>query len=194
VFVREIRLCGSEGFEETCSHECSREKHESAPTDVKLRIIQFINVFLFALVAGVFWGTWFGLSRSIVSIPPGTFLEIGRTMIANLAWPMRILFPAAILSSLPVLLLLFRQGPATAFYFALTGLLLFIAALLITLLVNVPIDYQIKQWTLTSLPSNWEEVRDRWQFYHTIRTFISLGALGCALASSLFLKGTDGTA
>jgi uncharacterized membrane protein len=171
--------------------------HESnmkaPPTHVKLKIAQFINVFLFALVAGVFWGTWFGLSRSIASITPETFLETGQTMIANLAWPMRILFPAAILSSLPVLFLLFRQGPATAFYFALTGLLMFIAALLITLLVNVPIGYQIKQWSSASLPSNWEQVRDRWQFYHTIRTFISLGALGCTLASSLFFKGSDGT-
>ena len=44
---------------------------------------EFINLFLFALVV-VFWGTWFSLSRSIGSITPTGFLEIGRTMIANL--------------------------------------------------------------------------------------------------------------
>ena len=161
---------------------------------MKLRVAQFINLFLFALVAGVFWGTWMGLSRSIGSITPETFLEIGRTMIANLAWPMRILFPAAILSALAVLFLLFRQGPSRVFNVALAGLISFVAALLGTLLVNVPIDYQIKEWTLATLPSNWEAVRDRWQFYHTIRTFISLGGLACALASSLsFRRRSDGT-
>ncbi len=47
------------------------------------KIAQFINIFLFALVAGVFWGTWFSLSRSIASITSETFLEVGRTMIQN---------------------------------------------------------------------------------------------------------------
>jgi hypothetical protein len=34
-------------------------------TSRTLRIAQFANVVLFALVMGVFWGTWFSLSRSI---------------------------------------------------------------------------------------------------------------------------------
>jgi hypothetical protein len=46
-----------------------------------MRIAQWINIVLLTLVAGVFWGTWFALSRSIASITPSTFLEIGRTMI-----------------------------------------------------------------------------------------------------------------
>jgi hypothetical protein len=36
---------------------------KAPPTDVKLSTAQFFNVFLFALVAGIFWGRWFGLSR-----------------------------------------------------------------------------------------------------------------------------------
>src|ERR1700737_1698052 len=71
-----------------------------------MRIAQFINIFLFALVSGVLWGTWFSLSRSIAAISPAAFLEIGRTIIRNLAWPMRILMPASILSALAVLFLL----------------------------------------------------------------------------------------
>jgi uncharacterized membrane protein len=151
-----------------------------------VRIAQFINIFLFALVAGVLWGTWFSLSRSIAAITPGTFLEIGRTMIRNLALPMRILMPASILSALAALFLLLRRGLPGAFYLELSGLILFIGVLLVTLLVNVPIDNQIKRWTPTTLPSDWAKLRDRWQLYHTVRTFASLAGLGCALASSLF--------
>jgi uncharacterized membrane protein len=151
-----------------------------------MRIAQFVNIFLFALVSGVLWGTWFSLSRSIASITPAGFLEIGRTMIRNLAWPMRILMPASILSALAVLFLLFRQQLTGAFYFEVTGLVLFVVVLLVTLLVNVPIDNRIKQWTPTTLPSDWTRIRDRWQLYHTVRTFASLAGLGCALASGLF--------
>src|SRR5262245_175303 len=156
---------------------------------MKLRMAQFISLLLLVLVTGVFWGTWFSLSRSIASITPGTFLEIGNTMIHNLAWPMRILFPAALLATLPVLVGLFRRrrgtGPGPAFYLTLGGVLLFVAALLVTLLVNVPIDNQIKQWEVSTLPSNWEDIRDRWQFYHTVRTFAALGGLALVLAGTL---------
>jgi hypothetical protein len=44
-----------------------------------IRVVQFVNVLLFALVMGVFWGTWFSLSRSIASIRPETFLDIACT-------------------------------------------------------------------------------------------------------------------
>ena len=159
---------------------------------MKLRMAQFASIFLLIVVTGVFWGTWFSLSRSIASTTPATFLEVGNTMIRNLAWPMRILFPAALLSTLLVLVGLFRERhgnrPAPAFYLTLYGLLLFVAALLVTLLVNVPIDNQLRQWTVSTLPSNSEEIRDRWQFYHSIRTFASLGGLALILAGTLFFN------
>ncbi|MGH9342189.1 MAG: hypothetical protein ACRD19_00275 [Terriglobia bacterium] len=57
--------------------------------------------------------------------------------------------------------------------------------LIVTLGVEVPIDRQIEQWTVATLPSDWQALRDRWEFYHTIRTFVSIGALGFTTASSL---------
>ena len=33
-----------------------------------MRILQVVSVMLFALVTGVFWGTWFSLSRSMDAI------------------------------------------------------------------------------------------------------------------------------
>jgi uncharacterized membrane protein len=103
-------------------------------------------------------------------------------MIQNLARPMSLLVPAAILSAVPVLVVLFRRGRMPALYLVSAALLFFMGALLITLLVNVPIDRQIEQWTVATLPPDWEGVRDRWQHYHTLRTFISLAGLGLALA------------
>ena len=156
-----------------------------------LRIAQFANVVLFALVMGVFWGTWFSLSRSIASITPESFLEIGHVMIANLAKPMSVLMPAALISSVIVLVLLVRHARGSAVYLTLIGLLLMISALVVTLTVNVPIDDEINQWTRTTLPQDWMVVRDRWQVYHTVRTFVSIASLGCAVASTLAWRGTS---
>lgn len=151
-----------------------------------LKTAQFVNLSLYTLVAGVLWGTWFSLSRSIASISPETFLETGRTMMQNLGGPMSILFPAALLSAVPVLVMLFRRRVMASLVLASAALTLFVVALLATVLVNVPIDDEIRGWTVAALPSDWESVRDRWQSYHTLRTFASLGGLAAAFASALW--------
>ncbi len=85
---------------------------ETRPS-MTLKVWQFINILLSALVVGVFWGPWLGLSRSIDSFTPETFLAIGQRMISNLAPVMPILMPAAILSTVPVLFILYRRRSKT---------------------------------------------------------------------------------
>jgi uncharacterized membrane protein len=150
-----------------------------------LRIAYFVNILLYALVMGVFWGTWFSLSRSIASIKPEVFLDIGHTMIANLAGPMSLLMPAALISSVLLLVVLARERRGAVLYFVVASFLLMIAALVITLAVNVPIDNDISRWTPNTLPADWTAARDRWEAYHTLRTFLSATALGCVVASAL---------
>ena len=150
-----------------------------------LEIWQFINIFFLSLVTGVFWGTWLGLSRSMSSLSAETFLEVGHAMIGNLGTIMAILMPVAMLSTLPVLYLLYRRRPKR-FYLTLIGFSLFIAALLITLLVEVPLDFQFQQWTVTTLPANWQELRDRWEWFHFLRSWVAVIGLALLLAGALF--------
>ena len=95
---------------------------------MKLKTAQFFTMMLFALVVGVFWGTWFSLSHSISAITPGTFLEVGKIFISNLAGPMRVLMPGAILAAVITLCLLPDKRSA-AFYVSCIGLSLMIISL-----------------------------------------------------------------
>jgi hypothetical protein len=61
-----------------------------------------------------------------------------------------------------------------------------IVALLITLLVEVPIDNQIRTWTPQTVPADWTMLRARWQVFHTTRTFVALASLGSLVAAALF--------
>jgi hypothetical protein len=151
---------------------------------MKLKLAQFSTIILFALVTGIFWGTWFALSQSIVAFRPQTFLDIGQTAIRNLAVPMRILVPLALVSALILLALLPKRS--AAFALAVAGFMLMVCALVLTLAVEVPIDNQIKLWTVATLPADWQAVRDRWEFYHALRTFVSIVALVSVTASTLF--------
>jgi uncharacterized membrane protein len=151
---------------------------------VKVRAAQATTIVLFALVMGVFWGTWFSLSRTMGQLTAETFLAVGHQMIQNLGLPMAILLPLALLSALATLALLWPVGRTAAFWWLAAGLLLMVAALVITLAVEVPIDNQINTWTAATLPGDWRSIQARWERFHTIRTFLSIAAVVAATISA----------
>ena len=67
-------------------------------------------------------------------------------------------------------------------------LLLMIGVLVVTLAIEVPIDNQIKTWTTATLPADWQEIRARWSAFHTVRTFLSLGAVAAAVGGALAIR------
>jgi uncharacterized membrane protein len=144
---------------------------------VKTRVAHVITIVLFALVMGVFWGTWFSLSRTMSQLSPETFLAVGHEMIQNLGTPMAILLPFALLSAVITLVLARQEGHAAAFRWVAAGFLLMVAALVITLAVEVPIDNRIETWTAATLPADWRSIQSRWELWHTVRTFASIAAL-----------------
>lgn len=144
---------------------------------MKLKLTEFAALLLAALVMGVFWGTWFTLTRSIPDFSAAEFIHIGKTIIANVAVPMRILMPATLLL---MLLAIWQSRPVNklSFYLYTLSFLLMVATLIITVAVEVPIDNQIKTWTETTVPANWESLRQVWDKFHTIRTFTAIASVG----------------
>ena len=147
------------------------------------KLIYVGALFLLMLITGVFWGTWFTLTRSIESFSPDEFIHIGKVIIANVAMPMRVIIPSGILFML-LSLWIYKRKKTASFYIGILSVILIIATLLITLLVLVPIDNNIKMWTATTIPTDFEAIRDKWRTYHAIRTFLSLASF---LSFSLFV-------
>ena len=152
---------------------------------MKIRGAQATTIVLFALVMGVFWGTWFSLSRTMGQLSAETFLAVGHQMIHNLGAPMALLLPLALLSALITLALLWPRGRGMAFWWMAAGFLFMAAALVITLAVEVPIDNQIQTWTAATLPAAWRSIQSRWELWHTIRTFTSIAAVVAATISAV---------
>ena len=86
---------------------------------MKIRVAaQATTIVLFALVMGVFWGTWFSLSRTMDQLSPETFVAVGHEMIQNLGMPMAVLLPLALLSGLVTLVLLWPHRTAAFWWLA----------------------------------------------------------------------------
>ena len=160
---------------------------------MKIRVAQATTIVLFALVMGVFWGTWFSLSRTMDQLSPETFLAVGHEMIGNLGGPMAMLLPLSLLSALVTLVLLWPRRQEAAFWWLAAGFVLMVAALVVTLAVEVPIDNQIQDWTAASLPGDWRSIQSRWELWHTVRTFLSIGALVAVTISATVTARPVGT-
>ena len=71
------------------------------------------------------------------------------------------------------------------------GLLLMLSAMAITLIVEVPIDNLIAIWTEATLPPDWQEIGARWAAFHTLRTFLALGAVAAAVGAALTVRAAN---
>ena len=140
------------------------------------KLIELVTGMLLILVTGLFWGTWFSLSRTMEGLSAETFLTIGKEIIKNVALPMSIIMPASLVG-LIILLSRSWKKRAAYFYCLLVTLLLFVVVLIITVAIEVPMDNKIKTWEVSTIPAEWTAIRDRWEYYHTMRTFVSLGAM-----------------
>jgi hypothetical protein len=149
-------------------------------------VVEFVAILLLTLVTGVFWGTWFTLTRSIENFSPSEFIHIGQTIIGNVAVPMRIIMPTCILF-LILSTWFSRRNNSAALIVKVAACILIIITLLITLLILVPIDNQIRLWTAATIPSEWGSIRDRWQFFHSMRTLSSLASF-CSFAAAIIFQ------
>ena len=146
---------------------------------------ELISILLSALTVGMFHGPWIALSRSMKTFSPEFFLEIVDRMNRNMAPVMTVLMPGTMLSIIPVMLFSYRQQP-TVFYLSAGALLLFLIALLVTVVVEVPIVQQIVTWTPSTLPANWQQIRDRWMRFHIVRVVAGMASLIFLLIAAIF--------
>ena len=143
---------------------------------MKLKAVEFSALMLAALVMGVFWGTWFTLTRSIHDFSAAEFIHIGKTIIANVALPMSIIMPLTLLLQL-IAAILARKVNRFSFNLYSASFVLMILTLIFTVADEVPIDNQIKTWTEATVPSNWESLRLKWDQFHALRTFTSIASV-----------------
>jgi uncharacterized membrane protein len=152
---------------------------------MNLKICELISIVLSALVGGMYWGPWLALSRSMRTFKPEVFLDIVDRMNRNMESVMTVLTPVGLLAIAPVLFFSYNEQAMT-FYLTLAGFTLFVVALVVTMLIEVPIVKQFVTWKIGTLPSNWQQLRDRWVAFHIIRVVAGIGGLVFLVAGAIF--------
>lgn len=86
---------------------------------------------------------------------------------------MPILMPVSVILTLSFAIMTKEHGAMElASRFSSAGM--FILATIITIRYNVPINKAINQWDADNPPTDWKEIRKRWMFFQSIRSWLLL--------------------
>lgn len=140
-----------------------------------LKTVRFVNLLLTSLVSGIY-------VRDLLAAPAVKQLNVSAfTQYQQSHGPlyMRIV-PAlglAVTVSGATLLMLNRSSRTVRSVYALIALACNLAQTSITMRRTVPIDREIKEWSLETLPKWWPDLRNRWARNHRQRTLFALAGL-----------------
>ncbi len=142
-------------------------------------------ILLLALVAGATFGIWRGYHPGGYSA--STFLQTHQGAVRGLNVLLPAMAFAAILLTAILALRCDRSQSAFPLYLLAIGLM--VGAGIVTRVFNQAINAEIMTWTPATIPADWSDIRDRWWFWHVVRTFLSAAALITLVTAALTNRG-----
>ncbi|GAB4048718.1 FAD-dependent monooxygenase [Spirosoma litoris] len=173
--VQQETLAADDRIHNQTEHSSKRFKER---LNLKIaKIVQFAALLVMFLTVGVFWGVWLSYSRSYNLFSLDELIHIANVGVQNLALSMRFI-SGTCLALLSATAYFMASKKSKEFYFVLASIALLVITLVLTVAIEVPINNQIISWAPSTAPTNWEEIRNRWQFVNTIRTIAALASFG----------------
>lgn len=148
------------------------------PIFFTMKILAYLNVLLYALIAGQGFYMLLGGSQALKQLSVGAFIEQRQSVDKAIARNLTIsyLFTLAYSASY-ILLLVWYEMPLLQIAVALLAFLLLLADLFIATRGNLPLNKEINTWQVHAHPMDWVAQRDLWISYMTWRNWLSIFAL-----------------
>ena len=152
---------------------------------VVLKLARFVNLFLVALLAGLLMGV-FIVELALLEVSASVYTAVQKPKHEVFAPIMPIFNTLVIVSGPLVVVLLIPHRKTWVFGLSAIGVVCTIVLTATTLLVNVPINSEIiNTWSVDDPPTDWAQVKDRWNLFHAVRTVLALVALLCLLLAAM---------
>lgn len=150
-----------------------------------LRIWRFITIILAALTMGTAFAHTLELPAKI-NYNASLYTTISQSLywgFGHIGGPIE---GMTVFLAAPLLLFLVRkQRPA--FWWTLAGTVCFALAFIVFLAFTEPMNREILQWSIESVPADWTRVRNQWEYSHVARFILHLIGL-CAFQISLLVE------
>jgi uncharacterized membrane protein len=156
----------------TTSHTNTPTTESTADPAARPALMQKASAFGAVLFSGLFAGfltTVLVFEASLRDFGAAVYTQVRLIELEHLDDLATALLMPAILASAALTLTTIRR-PGSGRWLTLTAVLLLLATLAISVSISVPINTDQQDWSVLTPPSDWADVRDRWQLAHVART------------------------
>ena len=147
-------------------------------------IVLFAALFFTALIAGGALVIWIDYNPSGMSA--AFYVEKMQHAIQVFTTPFPIIVILSLLFSAASAFLARRERPG--FYLLVAASSCVLVAALVTAFGNIPINNQIKTWSIASPPSSWVELSAQWWQFQTARTIAAVCGLALLILAVLIRR------
>lgn len=140
-----------------------------------LSVARFVSLSFSGLFAG-FLITVLVLELSMRPASGFVYIVVRHVELMGLDVLATVLLIPAIVTTAIVVGTRFSAGGVTR-WLPVIALLLMVSVLVLTVIVNLPINAEQHGWEIP--PPDWASIRDRWQLAHAVRTVAAVVAFGC---------------
>ncbi|SNR54448.1 protein of unknown function [Maribacter sedimenticola] len=160
-------------------------RHAKNLNTIKMKqLIQFLDITLTGLIAGVIFGIWIGNNPQDLSAV--TYVEQQQNTIRALNVLMPILGLISII--LTGIYAVLSKGEKLNRNLLLLATAFLIISGLITRFGNQPINAIVITWKLENIPDIWSTLRDKWWSFHIMRTLSAMTGFALIVYVSIFNK------
>ena len=146
-----------------------------------LLAVQIVSVFTTGLLAGIFFGDRMGNSYARPKLSASAFVTFQQVQNVRFARMMPLPILAAVVSDALWMVLLRDHMNTTGFRFLAVGTLALFLAVVLTRVVNIPINNRLGKWSSASPPSDFTWTWARWERAHTVRTVLGVFSFALVL-------------
>jgi hypothetical protein len=150
-----------------------------------LNLARFFQLLLTGLYTGLLFGDRLGVTPIRPKLPAAAFVLYQQELHLRFGKLMPVLLAGSLLAGVVSLVLLRRNYRSREFIFTMIAVVCTVCVVILTRLINVPINETLMTWQVSSPPENVMQLWAPWEGSHTIRTVIAvLGFASLAYAAS----------
>jgi uncharacterized membrane protein len=138
---------------------------------MKFKIALFVNVLLTATLAGVHFGGWVYYNAGLDAASPFVFISAQQSIEHFFNPSIAFFMTGTSLSGLVASYYAWKTKSSLLPYIFIAFVCMTVG-LILTVVINVPINNEVPRWSALNPPSNWKVERERWDLFNAIRTVL----------------------
>jgi hypothetical protein len=136
-------------------------------------LLEFIGLVVTGFTSCAEFGSYAFVHPVIRGLPREHHLSVEKGLLKTFGRVMSVLMTLCVVFSFAYAMQL-RAVPGMAGIVRWAAAVVFLAALVFTLIFNVPINLATRRWDPQNPPPNWKQTRNRWEFFQGFRSWLLL--------------------